>query len=323
MNDPLVSIVIPVYNCSEYVRECIESVLAQDHRNIEVLVIDDGSDDGSAELCRSLAEKDPRVTAHVREHGGVSAARNYGIRLAAGELITFVDADDYVEPQHISALVSTMLEQNADCAVSGYFLDLRGRSEKRVFCGIKTMGAHTAVLNMLDTTLYQGFLCNKLFRKSIIDNARLSLREDIFYCEDLLFCAEYFSNCSRVCCVGQAYYHYRRRKGSAVNGTLVSRMLTGVKAIEACGELFRNDSDISALAKARAQTERAGIFRRAYISGEDKHTLSKLKREMRTNKKAVLRSTLSIKEKIKYLSTCLFPRTASRLWVSRENRHLQ
>lgn len=323
MNDPLVSIVIPVYNCSEYVRECIESVLAQDHRNIEVLVIDDGSDDGSAELCRSLAEKDPRVTAHVREHGGVSAARNYGIRIASGELITFVDADDYVEPQHISALVSTMLEQNADCAVSGYFLDLRGRSEKRVFCGIKTMGAHPAVLNMLDTTLYQGFLCNKLFRKSIIDNARLSLREDIFYCEDLLFCAEYFSNCSRVCCVGQAYYHYRRRKGSAVNGTPVSRMLTGVKAIESCGELFRNDSGISALAKARAQTERAGIFRRAYISGEDKHTLSKLKQEMRTNKKAVLRSSLSIKEKIKYLSTCLFPRTASRLWVSRENRHLQ
>lgn len=323
MNDPLVSIVIPVYNCSEYVRECIESVLAQDHRNIEVLVIDDGSDDGSAELCRSMAEKDPRAAVHVREHGGVSAARNYGIRLAAGELITFVDADDYIEPQHISALVSAMLEQNADCAVSGYCLDYCGYSDKRVFSGMENMGAHTAVLNMLDTTLYQGFLCNKLFRKNIIDNARLSLREDIFYCEDLLFCAEYFSNCSRVCCARQAYYHYRQRRGSAVNGTLVSRMLTGVKAIEACGELFRGDSEISALAAARAQTERAGIFRRAYSAGEDKHTLSKLKQEMRTNKKAVLRSTLGIKEKIKYLSTCLFPRTASRLWVSRENRHLQ
>ena len=323
MDNPLVSIVIPVYNCSEYVRECIESVLAQNHRNIEVLVIDDGSDDGSAELCRSLAEKDPRITVHVKEHGGVSAARNYGIRLAAGELITFVDADDYIEPQHISALVSAMLEQNADCAVSGYILDLCGRSEKRVFCGMKNMGAHSAVLNMLDTTLYQGFLCNKLFRKSIIDNARLSLCEDIFYCEDQLFCAEYFSNCSRVTCAEKAYYHYRQRRGSAVNGSRLSRMLTGVKAIEACGELFRDDSEISALAKARAQTERAGIFRRAYCAGEDKHTLSVLKREMRTNKKAVLRSSLGIKEKIKYLSTCLFPRTASRLWVSRENRRLQ
>lgn len=323
MNDPLVSIVIPVYNCSEYVRECIKSVLAQDHRNIEVLVIDDGSDDASPELCRAAAANDPRVRVYVKEHGGVSAARNYGIKLASGELVTFVDADDYIEPQHISTLVSAMLEQNADCAVSGYILDLRGRSEKRVFSGMKTMGAHSAVLNMLDTTLYQGFLCNKLFRKSIINNARLSLREDIFYCEDLLFCAEYFSNCSRICCVEQAYYHYRRRRGSAVNGSRINRMLTGVKAIEACGELFRGDSEIYALAAARAQTERAGIFRKAYISGEDKHTLSKLKQEMRTNKKAVLRSTLGIKEKIKYISTCLFPRTASKLWVSRENRHLQ
>lgn len=318
MDKPLVSIIIPVYNASRYLGECVSSVLSQDYGNIEVLVIDDGSDDGCVK-----EYADARVRVFAKEHGGAGSARNFGISRANGGLITFADADDVADPQHISALVGALYENGADCAVCGYYEDSAGSSEARALPCPESMSRDTAVYNMLRTDLYQGFVWNKLFRRELIESGGVRFDENISYCEDLLFCAEYLRLCSKVTCVPTASYHYRKRRDSAVNSPLTSperalEMLSGIAAIRRCGELYSHDRRISALSAARAKTECARLLRRAYAAGADENTLAILRREMSSGSGSVMLSGCTAREKIKYYTTRLFPRAASRFWNGRE-----
>ncbi len=327
MDRPLVSVIIPVFNSAKYISRCIQSVMEQDYNNIEVIIVDDGSVDRSLEQCQKIAKNQPNIFVFSQKNTGVSSARNYGIKRAVGKLVTFVDSDDYIDSCHISTLVKALQKSGSECSVSGYCLDYPGYSDKRVFHNLEHMPVHTAVFNMLSPDLYQGFLCNKMFFRSIIQRNHLTLNENIFYCEDLLFCAEYFRYCHQICCVPAATYHYRQHNESLVNISKISerqikRMLTGIKAIRQCGKLYSESTEINAMASARVQTECARIFRKAYTGGADKQTLKNLKEEMSEKKSNVLFSPLCIKEKIKYITTCLCPRYASRLWTTREERFL-
>lgn len=325
-NEPLVSIIIPMYNSERYIINCLNSVISQNYQNIEVLVVDDGSNDNSYTLCQKASEESNCLKVLHKENGGVSSARNFGLDNCSGELITFVDADDYIEPYHIASLVEA-LKDDIDCSICGYCLDYSGIYNVYACTQTLYLDVRQAMYNMLIPTMYQGFVCNKMFRRSIIEANQVRLREDIFYCEDLLFCAEYFRFCHRVCCIMPATYHYRQHIESTVNRQNVSpkqleRMLTGITVLHSCADLYNNYPEISALALARAGTEYARIFRRAYSSGASKITANMLLRDMRSYKNNVLNSTLSIKEKIKFLSTCIMPGAASKLWTARETRFL-
>lgn len=105
--NPLVSVVVPVYDVEPYLRECVDSILAQTYENLEVLLVDDGSPDGCGEICDQYADEDDRVVALHKENGGLSDARNYGLRHARGEWVSFIDSDDYVSPMFIEGLYAT------------------------------------------------------------------------------------------------------------------------------------------------------------------------------------------------------------------------
>ncbi len=113
---PLVSVIVPVYNVKPYLRECYESLVGQTYRNIEVFLVDDGSTDGSGELCDELAAGDSRVTVLHKENGGLADARNYGLRRAQGDWISFVDSDDWVSPVFIEALLNAALSTGCQIA---------------------------------------------------------------------------------------------------------------------------------------------------------------------------------------------------------------
>ena len=115
-NKPLVSIIIPFYNAEKYLKRCIDSVTGQDYASLEVLAVDDGSEDGSAGVVRECAEKDGRIRLISAGHGGASEARNRGVREAKGSLVTFVDSDDWIGPHVIGHMVEAMLETGADVA---------------------------------------------------------------------------------------------------------------------------------------------------------------------------------------------------------------
>lgn len=115
-NSNLVSVIVPVYNVKPYLRECFDSICRQSYRNIEIILVDDGSTDGSGELCDVLAASDDRTTVLHKENGGLSDARNAGLRIAQGDWISFVDSDDYISPVFIEVLFNAC--RDTGCKIS-------------------------------------------------------------------------------------------------------------------------------------------------------------------------------------------------------------
>ena len=116
----LISIVIPVYNVKKYLSKCIDSVISQTYSNIEIILVDDGSNDGCSEMCDKYKKNDNRVIVIHKENGGLSDARNVGIKIARGEYITFIDSDDFIEKNYIEYLYSLINENNSDLAICEY-----------------------------------------------------------------------------------------------------------------------------------------------------------------------------------------------------------
>ena len=143
MNTPLVSVVIPVYKVEAFLDRCVQSVCAQSYRNLEIVLVDDGSPDGCPALCDAWAEKDARVRVRHQQNAGLAAARNRGVELATGEYVSFVDSDDYLAPDAIELLLRLLREQEADIAAAdcvktqedSVAFDRTGEERVRVFTG--------------------------------------------------------------------------------------------------------------------------------------------------------------------------------------------
>lgn len=218
---PLVSVIIPVYNTEKYLNQCINSVLAQTLSDIEVLLIDDGSTDGSGKICDDYARKDKRIhVIHTSNHG-VSHARNRGLDQAKGEYISFTDSDDWIDPDMIATLYRLMQTHHADLSTCGYIIEDENGS---IIYNIKEKAIYT--LNKWDTIYslfhdkhykYKGNLWDKLYNRNIIDNHHLRFNEKIYYNEDRLFIFQYLSYCQSLAYTSSPYYHYIMRSNSAMN----------------------------------------------------------------------------------------------------------
>ena len=120
MENQLISIIVPVYNVEEYLKQCLDSILEQIYRNWELILVNDGSTDSSGLICQEYAEKDARICYFEKENGGLSDARNYGIEQAKGEYLTFVDSDDFLEASHLSVLYNALVNNDADISIANY-----------------------------------------------------------------------------------------------------------------------------------------------------------------------------------------------------------
>ena len=217
-----ISIIIPAYNCKEYLPRCVDSLLRQTYGAIEIILVDDGSTDGTSEVCDRLASSDGRVRVIHKPNGGVSSARNAGIDAAEGGYITFADADDYVDPDHIACLYGTLQEQGCDVAVCGY------ESEREEKCsGRKTGSASpkekscasydhdSAVCELLAGGAVGGYVWNKLYRRELLEGVRF--RSDIKILEDLRFNFDVFQHVRSMAVSGRQSYHYIQRGQSAMH----------------------------------------------------------------------------------------------------------
>lgn len=119
-NNPLISVIVPVYNTAKYLPRCLDSILAQTYNNLEIIIVDDGSTDNSAKIIKSYAQKDPRIKSFHQSNSGLSSARNTGIAKSTGAYITFVDSDDSIEPNMLEAMVAAILNTSADIAVCSF-----------------------------------------------------------------------------------------------------------------------------------------------------------------------------------------------------------
>ena len=247
MNSPLITVIVPVYKVEAYLPQCVESILAQDYAQFELLLVDDGSPDGCGALCDGYARRDARVRVIHQKNAGVSAARNAGLDAARGACIAFADSDDWVEPDWLSSLLAPLQEDGgAQVSACGWF-----REENGVSCDCSAQlsrgvpDGDAAFCDVLSGGM-EGFLWNKLFRTELI--GKLRLRRDLAICEDLLFVCTLLRACERVRCVQRPLYHYRIRPDSALR-QLSGRLESEDKAREAIlalaqGSMLREDAAV-------------------------------------------------------------------------------
>ena len=207
-----ISIVIPVYNKQKYIAKTLDSVLGQTFRDFEVILIDDGSTDGSGMICDNMAASDARIKVFHTQNQGVSAARNLGIRMASGKYISFIDADDYIDDSFLAKLRDSLIENASGLAICGY---------EEIRNGERSVHVHKDFLsgNMVYEALRQDLLCilwNKLF---VREKIRHFFDENISTCEDSIFCIRYYlDNNPEISFVDEPLYHYIVREGGLTGG---------------------------------------------------------------------------------------------------------
>ena len=217
----MISIIIPVYQCENVISDIIEDILKQTYQDYEVLLVDDGSTDGSAKVCQEYEKKDSRIRAILNVHQGVSGTRNTGIALANGEYIAFIDSDDRIEPNYLEQLYNNI--GNNDLVISTF--DRWIYNHKDVVKVVKNIQLNVEI-NMKEnfakyfTELYVSTLlgtpCCKLFRTDIIRKNRVKFRTDIYIGEDYIFNFDYLKKCNNIRCISYLGYHYVCKNGNSL-----------------------------------------------------------------------------------------------------------
>lgn len=205
----LVSVIIPVYNKEKKLNRCIDSVLDQTYKNIEVILIDDGSTDGSDKTCDDYARDDARVTVIHQENGGVSRARNRGMAEAHGEYIEFVDADDYLDKDMVGSLISSAQKSGAEVTICGYKQIFRDRVRTvNEGSGSYTINEFIPVMARWKVDPLIGAPWNKLIRRKALLDANVEYEPGMMYAEDYDFNIRLFSNISRIAITDKCLYNY-------------------------------------------------------------------------------------------------------------------
>ena len=242
---PLLSIIMPVYNVERYLEQAVESVKAQTMTDWELIMIDDGSTDGSGLIADRMADDDNRIKVIHQQNLGVSAARNRGLREASGELIGFVDSDDYLEPDMYAAMTDAMRENGADVVQCGYWFEWRNRSkEMRPGYDATVVSHDEAMKELLLNRKTESYLWDKLFRRKIMT---VDMPLGVEYCEDLKVMYRWMDNAGSMAVVERPLYHYRMRRSSAVN----------------------QRSALPRIGRLKIEIERAGYYRNRHINEID------------------------------------------------------
>ena len=228
-NERLISVIVPVYNIEEYIEKCILSIIKQTYRDLEIILVDDGSSDSSGKICDKYAEKDNRIIVIHKDNGGLSDARNCALDIAKGEYIGFVDGDDWIHSQMYEILIYAIEKHNAGISSCCFTHNEKEMNNKYTLSGIKTF-LFSKTDCFIDTGKTLVTACNKLYKKSVFDHVRYPLgmlHEDEYIFAETLYWAE------TVATVDLPLYFYSQREGS-----IVSRM--NLKRLNDCLEAFEH-----------------------------------------------------------------------------------
>lgn len=237
MKNPLISVIVPVYNIERFVGKCLKSLTAQSYESIEIIVVDDGSVDGSGQICDEMARQDKRIKVFHKKNGGLSDARNFGIKRARGEIVALVDGDDYVEPYYVETMVDVMLaNDDVDVVVCGF----NGEKLKKTIMS----GKNATAKLLTEQENIEIVAWNKLYKK------RLFIDNDIWYPvreknEDNLTTYKLLAAARKVAYIDRTLYHYVEREGSIMDTTNTEeRLAMRERAAREAIEYFQDDAGL-------------------------------------------------------------------------------
>ncbi len=215
----LVSIIVPIYNKEKTLTKCIDSILQQEYKNIEVILVNDGSSDNSSKICDAYKKIDNRVVVIHKKNSGVSDARNKAIKISKGEYIQFVDADDYITKDATKLMVRAIKEYNSDMVIANFYrvvgsnVSIKGNIDEKMLMSTFDF-ADIMMKNPAD--YYYGALWNKLFKTSIIKQYNIEMNPKLNWCEDFIFNLEYMLHIKNIVSLPAPIYYYVKLEDSLV-----------------------------------------------------------------------------------------------------------
>ena len=234
MTKPLISVIVPIYAVEDYLRECVDSILAQTWENFELILVDDGSPDNCGAICDGYAARDDRVRVIHQENGGVSAARNAGLDIASGDYISFIDGDDTVAPRFLECLASA----DADIAQCGFAYDVGELADS---AGFEYIDGREMALRMYgDGDVAYVVVWNKLWRRESLRELRFPIGKRY---EDEFFTWRTFETAATAAVTGASLYYYRQQEGSFMHQEVSVRFMDAVEALQERAEHYRDTGD--------------------------------------------------------------------------------
>ena len=227
--NPTVSIIVPVYNAEATISRCIESIINQEYRDFELLLIDDGSTDSSGTICDRYATEDSRIRLIHKENTGVSETRNMALDLACGTYLQFLDSDDWITPNATRLFVEEAERYHCDMVISDFYRVVGKRVAHKGDIDddcVLTQEEFSAHMLQNPADFYYGVLWNKLYRRDIVEKYHLRMNPEISWCEDFMFNLEYIRHAEVFYALQVPVYYYVKTKGSlASQGMSISKTI--------------------------------------------------------------------------------------------------
>lgn len=257
-----VSVIVPAYNVAPFLHDCLDSLIAQTYTDVEIVVVNDGSTDHTGEIAEGYRDRDPRVRVVQRANGGLSAARNSGLDVATGSLISFVDADDWCDPEMLQSMVDCLVRNRAQVVIAGMHVDYHDkdgqliRSFSRRLPMVRIDPSSPLSDSLVDGDLVNllGYAWNKLYRRDLIEFAGVRFVEGISLVEDVIFNADILRSAERVTFLDEAYVHYVQRQrltlGTRAYPDLLDLRLMAIKSIDRALKALGSGKQVRNVTKA-------------------------------------------------------------------------
>lgn len=314
-NMPLLSIIIPVYNVERYIERCVNSIINQSYQNFELIIIDDGSIDGSSKILDILSSNDNRIQVYHVKNGGVSRARNLGLSFSKGEFIAFVDADDIVKNEMYTEMISIAQTENYDMVQCNYEdLYEDGNVFQHNEIGTLTIeNEDDMIIACMERVIYANIF-TKLFRKKTINN--IYFDESIKYAEDLKFVVDCCEASKKIKLIELVGYQYFQRNDSADHKKINENYLSILKVADYFKKMYFNNNTVYPyVIKNDVLQTKYLIDRISVQQGKMKKYLPSLRKRLLVNRKFIRETkNYRIQDKIKIIIICVFPNLYSKLY---------
>lgn len=310
----MISVIIPVYNVEKYIKECLDSVINQSYKDLEIILVDDGSTDRSGIICDEYAFKDNRIKVIHKENGGLSSARNIGMKIATGEFFTFIDSDDYIATSMIEELYNALIDTSADLSICN--ISRKSYFEKNIVKNIIVHKKEKTLMLLLKEKQIQTSACAKLYKKCLFD--------DIYYPDGKLYedfgtTYKLIHRAQRIAHINTPMYYYRFNEVSITKSRFTNKHLDYFDiSEELCFFIEKEYPKLLQLAKNHSTRNAIAFMRRISSSNfSDQQTIRFLVKEVKKNILKYIFSCFSPLSKLYGILICLSPQIALKLFRDR------
>ncbi len=321
-NNELVSFIVPVYNVEKYIKKLVESIQKQTYENYEIILVDDGSKDNSGKIIDDLAKNDSKIKVIHKENGGVSSARNIGLKKSVGSIILFIDGDDYIDEDYAFYFYNLIKNSNCDIAVN---MDFYSVYENNYAVKDGTIMDNKSIIKMMYYDDINVAVWNKAYKREFLINNNILFDETVWFGEGMLFNINCFNLVDQIAVGNKKVYHQVWNSESAMRKFNLKSNLCGIRSLQLQKEILNTDDKKIML----AWKYHLRCFNRSILIGilksnsKDEYIdeFKKCKKNLRKDLFVVFKSNISIKRKVYYFLMALFPETIAKRDINKERKY--